>query len=69
METPHAAWPVVTPEELADARQYTIGIDWSPADEVYIASFPASLMCHSCGRMGHRAKRRSSGVKSSSSPG
>jgi len=40
METPHDAWPDVTPEELADARQYTIGIDWSPDDEVYIASFP-----------------------------
>jgi hypothetical protein len=40
METPHDTWPDVTPEESADARQYSMGIDWSPADEVYIASFP-----------------------------
>jgi predicted RNase H-like HicB family nuclease len=30
----------VTPEELAEARRYSMRIDWSPEDEVFIASFP-----------------------------
>jgi predicted RNase H-like HicB family nuclease len=40
METPNSDWPDVTPEELADARHYTMCIAWSPEDEVYIVSFP-----------------------------
>jgi predicted RNase H-like HicB family nuclease len=35
-----AKWPDVTPEELAAARRYTMCIDWSPEDEVFIASVP-----------------------------
>ena len=39
-ETQHSASPDVTPEELAEARRYSMCIDWSPEDEVFIASFP-----------------------------
>ena len=41
MERQQAEWPDVTAEELAEARRYTMCIDWSPEDEVFIASFPA----------------------------
>jgi predicted RNase H-like HicB family nuclease len=40
MEIRHSDWPDVTPEELADARRYRMCIDWSPEDELFIASFP-----------------------------
>jgi predicted RNase H-like HicB family nuclease len=30
----------VSSEELAEARRYSMCIDWSPEDEVFIASFP-----------------------------
>ena len=40
MEIQPAEWPDVTPEELAEARRYSMCIDWSPEDEVFIASFP-----------------------------
>jgi predicted RNase H-like HicB family nuclease len=40
METQRAGRSDVTTEELADARRYTMRIDWSPEDEVFIASFP-----------------------------
>jgi putative transcriptional regulator len=30
----------VTPEELAEARRYSMTIDWSPEDEAFLASFP-----------------------------
>lgn len=36
----HYEWPDVTPEELAEARHYSMCIDWSPEDEVFTASFP-----------------------------
>jgi predicted RNase H-like HicB family nuclease len=40
METGHADWPGVTPEEFAEARRYGMCIDWSPEDQLFIASFP-----------------------------
>jgi predicted RNase H-like HicB family nuclease len=40
MEARHFDCPDVTPEELAEARRYSMCIDWSPEDEVFIASFP-----------------------------
>ena len=40
MEIRHSEWPNVSPEELAEARRYSMCINWSPEDEVYIASFP-----------------------------
>ena len=30
----------ITPEELAEARRYSMLIAWSPEDEVYIVSVP-----------------------------
>ena len=30
----------VTPEELAEARRYSMAIDWSPEDDAFLASFP-----------------------------
>lgn len=30
----------VTPEELAEARRYSMSIDWSSADKAFLASFP-----------------------------
>jgi predicted RNase H-like HicB family nuclease len=33
-------WPDVSEEELAEARRYGMCIDWSPEEEVFIASFP-----------------------------
>ncbi len=33
-------WLDLTPEELAEARRYSICIDWSAEDGVFIASFP-----------------------------
>jgi predicted RNase H-like HicB family nuclease len=36
----HSDWPDVTPEELVQARRYSMCIDWSLEDEVFIASFP-----------------------------
>jgi predicted RNase H-like HicB family nuclease len=40
METRNSDWLDVTPEELAEARHYSMCIAWSPEDEVFIASFP-----------------------------
>lgn len=40
METRDSGWSDVTAEELAEARRYSMCIDWSPEDEVFIASFP-----------------------------
>ncbi|MCD6028188.1 MAG: hypothetical protein K0S78_362 [Thermomicrobiales bacterium] len=40
MKPPQSEWSDVSPEELAEARRYSMCIDWSPEDEVFIASFP-----------------------------
>ncbi|MBW3633378.1 MAG: type II toxin-antitoxin system HicB family antitoxin [Chloroflexi bacterium] len=40
MEIRDSKWSGVTPDELAEARRYSMCIDWSPEDEVFIASFP-----------------------------
>lgn len=39
MANQQASWDDVSPEELAEARRYSMRIDWSPEDEVFIASF------------------------------
>ena len=36
----HFECPGVTPHQLAEARRYSVCIDWSPENEVLIASFP-----------------------------
>ncbi len=36
----HSERSDVTPEELAEARRYSMCVDWSPEDGVFIASFP-----------------------------
>lgn len=40
MSEQRSNWPDVSEQELAEARQYGMCIDWSPEDEVFIASFP-----------------------------
>ena len=40
MSIQHPDWPDVTLDELAEARQYGMCIDWSPEDGVFIASVP-----------------------------
>ena len=40
MKPQQSEWPDVSPEELAEARRYSMCIDWSSEDEVFIASFP-----------------------------
>ncbi len=39
----------ITPEELAEARRYSMHIAWSPEDEVYIVSVPEFPGLHTHG--------------------
>jgi DNA-binding transcriptional regulator YiaG len=57
MESRHS-YDNVSAEELVEARRYTMEIEWSPEDEVFVVSFPDAP-----GVMTHGATREEAAVK------
>lgn len=57
-ETSGSDWLDVSDEELSQTQQYGICIDWSPEDEVFIASVPVVPFVRAPGAMREEAAER-----------